>query len=188
MKHIKQIITLSTVLAILFTSTITSNAASPKLSKKKKTITVGKTFTLKVKNFKRDFKWVTSNDNVAKLVSVNAKKNSVKIKGINPGKATITAKIGKKKLKCKVTVKANKQTNTVKKQPTAETSVTPTEAKIIKEYTVIPITLKGSAYSVVISKKLNDYAQKGWTFQAMSIDSYNNAYLIFVRDKVVEDS
>ena len=107
----KSLIALCVITAVLFSSIVTFSAASPKLSKTKKTLIVGKSFTLTLKNATKKFTWTTSNKNVAKLVSV--KKNSVKIKGVKAGTATVTAKIGSKKLKCKITVKD-------KTQPVAE--------------------------------------------------------------------
>ena len=83
--------------------------AKPKLSKKKVTLTVGKKVKLKVKNAgKKKVKWKTSNKKVAKV----NKKGVVKAK--KAGKATITAKVGKKKFKCKVIVKKqNRNQNSV---------------------------------------------------------------------------
>lgn len=77
-------------------------AAKMKISKKKATLTVGKKLTLKVKNKKKKakVKWSSSKKSVASV----SKKGKVKAK--KPGKTTITAKVGKKKFKCKVTVKA----------------------------------------------------------------------------------
>lgn len=74
-------------------------AASIKLNKSKKTIYEGATYKLKVSGTKKKVNWKSSNKSVAKVDSkgnVTAKKN---------GTATITAKVGKKKLKCKVNVK-----------------------------------------------------------------------------------
>jgi expansin (peptidoglycan-binding protein) len=68
------------------------------LNKKNVTLTVGKSVTLKMKGTKKKVKWSTSNKKVATV----SKKGKVKAK--KAGKATITAKLGKKKYKCKVTV------------------------------------------------------------------------------------
>ena len=72
--------------------------AKVRLNKKKVTITVGKTMKLKVKGTKTKVKWSSSDKKVATV----SKKG--KVKGKKPGKATITAKVGKKKLRCKVDV------------------------------------------------------------------------------------
>lgn len=81
-------------------------AKAPKISKKKATVTVGKTLKLSVKNATKKVKWSTSNKKVAKVKKTSGKKKAnVVIKAVKAGKATITAKVGKKKLKCKVTVK-----------------------------------------------------------------------------------
>lgn len=79
-------------------------AKKTKLSKKKATVTIGTPLTLTVKKSKADtkkkVKWSSSKKSIA---SVN---KSGKIVAKKPGKTTITAKVGKKKYKCKVTVPA----------------------------------------------------------------------------------
>ena len=79
---------------------ITADAASPKLGKTRLTLDVGKKQTLKVKNASGKVKWSSSNKKVASV----SKKGTVTAK--KAGNAKITAKIGKKKLVCKVTVKS----------------------------------------------------------------------------------
>lgn len=89
--------------------------AKPKLNKKKITIKVGKTKKLKIKNLKgKKVKWKTSNKSVVKIKKTK-KKNVVQLKGKKAGTATVTAKIGKKKYKCKVTVKGAKKNNSSNK-------------------------------------------------------------------------
>ena len=77
-------------------------AKKPKLNKKKLTMYVGDSKTLKVKNAVGKVTWSSSRKKVA---SVNKKG---KIKARKAGNAVITAKTGKKKLTCKVTVKPKK--------------------------------------------------------------------------------
>ena len=100
------------------------SAASPKLNKKKVTITVGKTVKLKVKKnkSKKKVKWKSANKKIVKVTKKG------KIKGIKPGKTVVTAKVGKKKLKCKVTVVAKKQTTKPTVKPTVPaTTKTPVQ-------------------------------------------------------------
>lgn len=81
---------------------VTASAAAkktPVLSAKKKTVYYKGSTTLKVKNYTKKVKWSTSNKKVAK---VNSKG---KVTAVGLGTCTITAKVGSKKLKCKVTVK-----------------------------------------------------------------------------------
>ncbi|MCR5837516.1 MAG: Ig-like domain-containing protein [Lachnospiraceae bacterium] len=110
--------------------TVEAAKAKAKLNKKKATIYVGKTVKLKVKNVKGKVKWKSSNKKVAKV----SKKGLVK--GIKPGKATITAKVGKKKYKCKVRVKwlpTGLNTNTtVANTTTPEQQTTTTQATTTK--------------------------------------------------------
>lgn len=102
-------------MVISMTSPVADAAAKMSLSKKKITITQGEKVTLKVKKAKKKVKWsVTKGKKVIKLSK--KKKTSVVITGKKAGKAVVTAKAGKKKLTCKVKVKA------------ANTDVQPTQA------------------------------------------------------------
>ncbi len=81
------------------TNVAVAEAATIKLSKKKKSLKVGKSFKLKVKGTSEKATFTTSNVNVA---TVNAKG---KVTAVAAGKATITATVADTKLTCKVTVK-----------------------------------------------------------------------------------
>ncbi len=80
-------------------------AKKMKLNKKKITLTVGKKKTLKVKNKPKGVKvkWKSKNKKIAKV----SKKGVVRAK--KAGKTTIIAKVGKKKLKCRIIVKSKKK-------------------------------------------------------------------------------
>ena len=105
------------VLFTMILSIIPAHAASakPALSKKKLTLYVGKSYTLKAKGFSGKVTWKSGNQKIATVSSkgkVTAKKK---------GTVTITAKCGKEKKTCKVTVqpvKLNKTKMTVKKGQT----------------------------------------------------------------------
>lgn len=100
--------TISVLLICCLTMFATSAFAvkAPKINTTKKTIKVGNTFLLKIKNANKKVKWSTNNKKVAKITAKGGKNSyKAKIKGLKSGKATITAKIGKKSLKCKITVK-----------------------------------------------------------------------------------
>ena len=94
-----------------------ASAASVRLNKTKIVLVVGQTYKLKVSGTKKTPQWSSSNK---KIVSVT--KKGV-VKGLRKGTATITAKIGKKTYKCKVTVESPKLSST-KKTVTAGTSFT----------------------------------------------------------------
>ena len=97
-----------------------AEAATAKLSKSKKTLKVGKSFTLKVKNASKKYKFESSDPSVAKVKTKKGKKT--KIIAVSAGKATITATLGDKVLKCVVTVKG--------KTVTAEPTAVPTPTQI----------------------------------------------------------
>lgn len=87
----------------IFPATQVNAATKPKLSKTKITMTVGQSKKLKVKGISKKrakrIKWKSSKKKVVTVTKTG------KIKARKAGKATITAKVGKKKLKCKVVVK-----------------------------------------------------------------------------------
>lgn len=123
MKNLKaNLIKVTMLLAILFVAGAGVNTqakAKPKLSSKKITIKVGQKKKLKVKNVKKKkVKWSTKNKAIA---TVNKKG---KVVGKKKGKTTIIAKVGKKKLKCKVTVKkkASAKKSSSKKNSTSKDS------------------------------------------------------------------
>lgn len=77
---------------------VQAKAAEIKLNTKEKTLVIGATYKLKVRNTEKKVTWKSSNPKVAGVSGkglVTAKK---------AGTTTITAKVGKKKLTCKVTV------------------------------------------------------------------------------------
>lgn len=94
------------------------NAASRTLNK-------GQKYTLKLKGVKGKAKWSSSKKSV---VTVKAAKNgkSAVITAKKPGSATITAKVGKKKLVC--VVKVNGTTAVVTPKPNPTTAPKPTES------------------------------------------------------------
>lgn len=107
MKHLSKITAIALVLFVgcaftipAATGTLESHAAAKmQISKKKATVTKGKTIKLRIKNAKgKKVRWSSSKKKIATV-----KKGKVTAK--KAGKTTITAKVGKKKFRCKVTVK-----------------------------------------------------------------------------------
>ena len=98
MKKSKKLLAVLTIMLLIVCMAVPVSAAS-KINKKKATLKVGQTLQLKVTGTKRKVKWTSSKKSVATVSS----KGRVKAK--KKGSATITAKIGKKKYTCKVTVK-----------------------------------------------------------------------------------
>ncbi len=83
-----------------------AQAAAPKLSKKSVSVKEGKTVTLTVKNPAGKVTWKSGNPKVVKVQKQSgSKKSKATLKGMKKGTATVTAQMGKKKLKAKVTVK-----------------------------------------------------------------------------------
>lgn len=141
-------------------------AAKVRLNMTKKTLTVGKKVTLKVKGTRKKVKWSSSNKKVASVSSKG------KVKAKKAGKATITAKVGKKKYKCRITVKKKKA-----KKPATTTA--PSEAT--KKYNAgeysITRTHKGKATyydrASCGAANLDDYEASYYT-AAMNHEDYMN--------------
>lgn len=121
----KRIIKTPLIIMMVFMLTITSvlpvqAKGKVKLKNSKVTLTVGQSKTLKVLNTKKKVKWTTSNKKVATV----SKKGKVKAK--KKGTCKIYARVGKKKLTCKVTVKPKKKVkkNTAANKNTTSNNVT----------------------------------------------------------------
>lgn len=106
MKKLSKLITLVMLVFILAVPAMEVQAAS--LNRKTATICVTGSVKLKVKGTSKKVKWRTGNKSVATVSS------SGKVTGKKPGKVTITAKVGGKSYKCKVTVKAPVKINSSK--------------------------------------------------------------------------
>lgn len=101
----KHLVTMAAI--ILFTLTLLlpmQTQAAPKISRKKITLTAGKTATLRVKGTKGKVKWKSSKKKVVAVKKTGARK--AKITAKKKGQAKVTAIVGRKKLVCQVTVKA----------------------------------------------------------------------------------
>ncbi len=108
MKQVKKVLCIK-ILFVLFLcfsligiKTFSVNAiatSTTKLNKTKTTLIVGERSKLKVKNVTENVIWSSSNKNIVKVSKQGT------IRGIKKGTATITAKVGTKKLTCNVTVK-----------------------------------------------------------------------------------
>ena len=96
-------------LAISCLSVVNIDAKKIRLNKTRVIVRVGSRVKLKVKNTKKTVKWKTSNKKIATV----SKKGVVK--GKSDGNCKITAKVGKKKIKCEVAV-ANKVAKKISKK------------------------------------------------------------------------
>lgn len=103
-KLLKSIVSILLAVFMLVPLTMTNAFAANdiKISKSSLTITEGKTSTLKVTGTSDTITWSSSNESIATV----SKKGVVSAKAV--GKATITAKVGKTKLTCEISVKTNK--------------------------------------------------------------------------------
>lgn len=112
---------------ILSCQNIVEAKAKVKISNSKVTLFKGQSKTLKVKGTKKKPKWSSSKKSVASV----SKKGKITAK--KKGTATITAKIGKKKYKCKVTVESpslNKKSLTLTAGKTYSLKLNGTKQKV----------------------------------------------------------
>ncbi len=135
-----------------------------KLNKTKVTLQVGKTVQLKLKGTGKKVTWTSSN----KKVAVVTKKGRVTAK--KAGKATITARAGKKKYKCRLTVKAKKKTEGTG-QPSDET-----KNYDAGEYSITKVhSGEGTYYDRVSAGAANlDYLEENYYTVAMNNEDYMN--------------
>ena len=163
MKNNKKILALFLMLVMLFSISAPLTAqAAVKLSKTSVSIVVGKTYTLKVKGTKKKVKWSTSNKKIAtvKAGKVTAKK---------VGKATITAKVGTKKYKCKVTVKP---------KPISVKNVKATYYKATNSKAIVAILKNNNPRAVSVHLSVVFYDAKG-----NIIDTYGDSNYCFEKGR-----
>lgn len=108
LKQVFMVLIAASVIASAYTASA-SAAPVPRLSVRKKTLTVGNTYTLSLKNYTKTVKWKSSKKSVVALKKL--KNNSVKLTAKKKGTAVITAKTGKKSYKCRITVKEKPKLN-----------------------------------------------------------------------------
>ncbi len=97
-KHVKLLLFMFSF-ALFFFQAMPVMAAGTKLNYKELSLLPGETFTLKVENNSKTVKWSSNKKKIAKVNSFG------EITAVAPGKATITAKVGKKKYKCVVQIR-----------------------------------------------------------------------------------
>lgn len=97
----KKLICLFLAFTMMFSTVTVSAKSKVKLNKSSITIIKGKTYKLKIKGTKKKAKWSSKNKKIATVTK------SGKVKTKKAGTTYIYARIGKKKLKCKTTVKNN---------------------------------------------------------------------------------
>ena len=152
MRTIKKFLATALTMAMCVTMIGTANvsaATKVKLNKTKVTIQVGRSVKLKVKGTKVKVKWLTSNKKVAVV-----KKG--KVTGKKAGKAVITAKVGKKAYKCKVTVKkAVKEQETTKPVETVKPAAPATVNPVVKPTTPTETTKPEETTTPEIEEKLS---------------------------------
>lgn len=117
----KNIVSVVLVLAMVIASivcvapkTVEAASAKRKINKTAVSVDIGKTYTLKILKWRKmefydDMIWATDNDVSVKWSTSNKKIATVsskgKVTGKKAGTCTVTAKVGSKSFKCKITVK-----------------------------------------------------------------------------------
>lgn len=156
------IVTLTASIAAIAITVVAVNPMSTnakkvvKLNKSKLTLQTGKTSKLKLKNTKKKVKWSSKNKKVATVSRKGV------VKAVSVGKTTITAKSGKKKYSCKVTVvmsdadkkikeledKLNKVEDKINATPTPVVTEAPTPSPVPTVTPIATVTKKPVAVPV----------------------------------------
>ena len=99
MKKTKKLFMMLLVCLLVSMAVMPISVSAAKLNKKRITLNVGKTYTLKTAGIKGKITWSSNKKSIATVSSKGV------VKAVKKGTAVVTAKYGKKKLTCKVTVK-----------------------------------------------------------------------------------
>ncbi len=133
MKNLKKVFNTFLLITLLLSSMISFNkkavnASTLKLNKTQITLSAGRSINLNVSGTDKTVQWSTSEKKIA-VVSQKGK-----VTGKNAGTAIMTAKVGKQKLQCKVTVNAalNKTTDIIAKNDYVELYLNGAVAKSFK--------------------------------------------------------
>lgn len=102
MNKIKKLAIFALVTVLVFSLQVDAKKKRVKLNSDNISLYVGDSYTLKLKNTKGKVKWSSSKKSVATVSSKG------KVKAKKSGTCKITAKVGKKKYTCRVTVKKEK--------------------------------------------------------------------------------
>lgn len=100
MGRVRRIVSIVMILALAITLMPVNANAAVKLNVTEKTIGVGESVVLKVEGTTKKITWKSSNKKVATVTKQG------KVTGKKVGKASISAKIGKKTIKCRITVQS----------------------------------------------------------------------------------
>lgn len=150
----KKIITMILMFTLVFTLVMPATAeakATPKLNKTRLTLTITQkktkpTYKLKVKKTIKKIRWKTSNKKVATVSSIG------KVTAKKKGNAVITAKVGKRTLRCKVTVKDTRKVKTPPSKTKKCNHVYEDHWTTFEEYyEYVPNAWRGSCYCGVFN-------------------------------------
>ena len=159
-------IAVSAPAAALSTPAVVAEAAAAvKLSVTKKTLNVGKSFTLKLKNASGKVTWKSSKKSVATVTSKG------KVKAVAAGTATITATNKKKTYKCRVTVKDPSAMKSVKVGPVKLTypgSFVTDVAELDGNYVWVAVdSKKAEALTQALTVKLQYTGEEAYDYDTM---------------------
>lgn len=155
------------VFIITMTSVIPVQAKSKiKLKNSKITITVGQSKTLKVVGTKKKVRWTSSNAKIA----IVSKKGKIKAK--KKGICKVYARVGKKKLVCKITVKAKPKAKTSKKTNTNKVKNNVTYRSYGTNHGVVILAKNNYSYTVGVSADCMFYDSKGNMIEKSSDSNY----------------
>ena len=156
-KKITSLILVFAIMLSLFPSV--SASAKAKLSATSKTLTVGKTATIKITGSK-SAKWYVSN---GKIRIVKSTKTYAKIKAVSKGTSYLKAKIGNKTYKCKITIiVSNSNSNNTKVNFDSKKAKESIETEKLIANGALFVKLKSNyKYATNVSAKCTFYDSKG---------------------------
>lgn len=161
---------LALLCALLTVTPLQARASKARISSKKVTLYVGETKTVKILGMAKKIQWKSSKKKVATVTSKG------KIMARKAGKATITAKVGKRSFKCSVTVK---QPDSARRLKLARQKA----KQIIKKYVSSDMNTAERAY--VLFRWISDNCswQKNQSTAAYKKNFGNEAYAALILKK-----
>lgn len=188
MQTTKKFITAIMIMAMVFTLAMPMTAqakSTPKLNKTKLFLVVKKSYQLRVKGVSKKVTWKSNNKKVATISKTG------KVTGKKKGTAVITAKVGKKTLKCKVTVRAKAAAKVKLNKTKVSLDIAKTKTCQLKvKGTSKKITWKTSNKKVAVVSKTGMVTakKKGTAVITATVDKKAYKCKVTVKDTTTEET
>lgn len=181
----------------MMTQSVSAAKKKVQLSKKKATVKVGSKVKIKVKNTSKKVKWSIKSGK--RYISLkNTRKKTVTVQGKKAGNAKIQAKVGTKKLTCKIKVKRKTSSSTNTKEDDKITGTPGKNIALPAGTTVfnvggrkLALGIKRSDVKTILGSMSNDIIREEKSPQGFDVIAYNPAgrydgyTLVYLKNNIV---